>query len=199
MSDDLAAASRSAYDADEPPPWDIGRPQRAVVELAERGAFRGPVLDVGCGTGENALLLAARGLEVVGIDPALTAIERARRAAADRGLEVDLRVGSGLELDLGRRFASVLDSGVFHGFDDDDRRRYVARLAAATAPGGVYTTIVFSDREPPGWGPRRITATELRAAFADGWTELSIEPSVYEVRIRSGRVDAWRARFRRDR
>ena len=49
------------------PPWDIGRPQRAFLRLAEDGAFRGRMLDVGCGTGEHALLAASMGLEATGV------------------------------------------------------------------------------------------------------------------------------------
>lgn len=68
------------------PPWDIGRPQPAIVRLAERGAINGAVLDVGCGTGENALYLAGLGLEVTGVDAAPTAIASAREKAAARGI-----------------------------------------------------------------------------------------------------------------
>jgi len=69
------------------PPWDIGRPQREVLELADAGTFRSPVLDAGCGTGENALALAARGLEVVGLDASPRAIGKAMDKARERHLE----------------------------------------------------------------------------------------------------------------
>src|SRR5690349_12841758 len=70
---------------DGPAPWDIGRPQPAFVRLAAEGAFAGAVLDAGCGTGENALHVAARGLPVLGVDIAETAIAMAREKAAARG------------------------------------------------------------------------------------------------------------------
>src|ERR1700687_4973493 len=68
------------------PPWDIGRPQPAFLALAEAGAIRGRVLDVGCGTGEHALMAAGLGLESVGIDSAATAIAIAERKGRERGL-----------------------------------------------------------------------------------------------------------------
>ena len=66
------------------PPWDIGRPQPAFVSLARAGAIRGRVLDVGCGTGEHALMAAEVGLDATGVDMARAAIEAAKRKAQDR-------------------------------------------------------------------------------------------------------------------
>src|SRR5919206_1613508 len=80
-------------------PWDIGRPQPAFQRLVESGGVEGPALDSGCGTGEHTLLLAAHGIEAVGIDIAPTAIERARAKARVRGLSVRFVVGSVLELE----------------------------------------------------------------------------------------------------
>jgi 2-polyprenyl-3-methyl-5-hydroxy-6-metoxy-1,4-benzoquinol methylase len=74
------------------PPWDIGRPQASLVRLAEAGEIAGSVLDVGCGTGENALYLATRGHEVLGVDAAPVAIERATTKARDRGIEAEFIV-----------------------------------------------------------------------------------------------------------
>ena len=78
------------------PPWDIGRPQPAFVRLADSGEIAEPVLDCGCGTGEHALMIAERGMEVVGVDFAPAAIEVARSKAAERGLNVDFRVTNAL-------------------------------------------------------------------------------------------------------
>src|SRR5882672_4909811 len=70
-------------------PWDIGQPQPAVVRLASEGRFAGPVLDAGCGTGENALHVAALGLSVLGVDVAETALAMARQKAGKRGIEIE--------------------------------------------------------------------------------------------------------------
>ena len=80
---------------DGPAPWDIGRPQPAIVRLASAGGFVGAVLDAGCGTGENALHVASLGLPVLGIDLAETALAIAREKAHDRGIEVEFAAAEG--------------------------------------------------------------------------------------------------------
>jgi SAM-dependent methyltransferase len=181
-------------------PWDIGRPQPAFTQLADEGRLAGRLLDAGCGTGENALLAASRGADVTGIDIAPAAIARARAKASERGLAVRFEVADALDLGrLGLTADTVIDSGVFHVFGDDDRARYVASLAAALRPGGACYLMCFSDRQPGTWGPRRVRADELRAAFSDGWTVESITASTFEINPVDGatRVQAWLAVLRR--
>src|SRR5215470_7055505 len=74
------------YQSDQRPPWDLDGPTPFVVDLESHGQFRGQILDAGCGTGENALYLASRGHQVVGIDAAPTAIARATHKARERDL-----------------------------------------------------------------------------------------------------------------
>src|SRR5262249_32614317 len=136
-------------------PWDVGRPQKALVDVADH--VRGTVLDAGCGTGENALFFAARGHEVTGIDFLDEPIERARRKAAERGVVATFLVKDALTLkDWTERFDSVIDSGLFHVFSDDARRQYVEGLAAVLKPGGRLFLLCFSDAEPGTQGPRRV-------------------------------------------
>src|SRR5262245_47609391 len=93
---------------DGPAPWDIGRPQPAIVRVASQGGFAGAVLDAGCGTGENALHIALLGLSVLGVDVAETALALARKSAAKPRLEVEFAVADVFHLDrLGRTFESV--------------------------------------------------------------------------------------------
>jgi cyclopropane fatty-acyl-phospholipid synthase-like methyltransferase len=162
-------------------PWDIGRPQKAVTDLA--GQVAGRVLDAGCGTGENALFFAERGHEVTGIDFLEEPILRARRKGAERGLKATFLVKDALTLrDWDERFDSVLDSGLFHVFSDADRARYVEGLAHVLTPGGRLFLLCFSDAEPGTQGPRRVSRQELHDAFARGWTVESVAPSRFEVR-----------------
>src|SRR5439155_15242921 len=79
-------------------PWDIGRPQPAIVRISEWGGLVEPVLDSGCGSGEHALLAASMGLEVRGVDVSQAAIEHARAKARARGLSVEFIVGDVLGL-----------------------------------------------------------------------------------------------------
>ena len=162
-------------------PWDIGRPQRAFLDVADR--ITGSVLDAGCGTGENALFFAARGQKVTGIDFLDEPIKRAKQKAADRGVTATFLVMDALALKhLPEVFDTVIDSGLFHVFSDEDRRRYVDGLATVLKPGGRLFLLCFSDEEPGTQGPRRVSKRELHDAFANGWAIESIEPSRYEVR-----------------
>ena len=191
-----------AYDGT--PPWDIGRPQPVFQSLADAGALRGRVLDAGCGTGEHTLLAAALGLDATGVDSSPRAIARARDKAAARRLSARFLVADALALDrLGERFDTVLDSGLFHVFDDADRARYVAALRAVLPPGGRLFVLCFSERQPGTFGPRRVTRGEIEASFADGWRVDSIEPAQFAVTERfapmfgADAAEAWLARIAR--
>lgn len=189
-----------SYTGETPAPWDIGRPQPAFVRLADQGRLSGRVLDCGCGTGENALLAASRGADVTGIDVAPTAIARARTKAADRGLAARFEVANALDMGpLGVDVDTVIDSGVFHVFDDEDRATYVASLAAVLRLGGSCYLMCFSDKQPGDWGPRRVRADEIRSAFRDGWTVESIAADAFDINPIGGttQAQAWLAILRR--
>lgn len=183
-------------------PWDIGKPQKAFILAADRVAS--PVLDAGCGTGDVAMFFAARGLQVTAIDFVEEAIRRARVKAAERGLKIEFQTKDALKLDeWGERFASVIDSGLFHIFSDDDRRRYVRGLTHITQAGGRLFLLCFSDEEPGTQGPRRVSRQELHGAFAAGWEIESIEAVRLEVipefapMVSEGGPKAWFAIIRR--
>jgi cyclopropane fatty-acyl-phospholipid synthase-like methyltransferase len=163
-------------------PWDIPGAQPPFVGLEDAGAIRGSVLDVGCGTGENALYLASRRHEVWGIDFVPQAIERARQKVKQRGLSVHFQVGDALQLDqLGRTFDTVIDCGLFHTFSDEERPAFVSGLATVVRPGGCVHILCFSDQEPPGQGPRRVTQQEIRDAFRDGWNVVEIRDARFQT------------------
>jgi SAM-dependent methyltransferase len=184
---------------DGPAPWDIGEPQPAIVRLASAGGFAGAVLDAGCGTGENALHVASLGSSVVGVDVAETALAIARAKADERGIEVEFAAADALRLDrLGRSFETVLDCGLFHTFDGDERPAYVASLASVTERGGTLYVLCFSD-DGPDTGPHPISEQELRAAFAPstGWSLAAIEPDRVQTRYHDDGAPAWLARVER--
>jgi SAM-dependent methyltransferase len=181
------------------PTWETGRPQVAVVELEAAGEIVGSVLDAGCGTGDNALFLASRGHEVMGVDLARAAIDRARAKAVDRGLAVGFEVRDALRLgELGRAFDTAIDVGLFHSLADEERPVYAAGLRSALAPGGRCFLLCWSERNEWGFGPRRITRAEIRGSFEAGWTVDSIEASRLESKLEQGEIHAWLARLRRD-
>jgi SAM-dependent methyltransferase len=173
----------NAYSGDAPP-WDIGKPQAVFVAVA--GRIAGSLLDVGCGTGENALFFASRGCAVTGVDFLEAPIAVAKRKAEERGLAATFLVKDALRLnELKDRFDNAIDSGLFHVFSDEDRPRYVEALKAVLKPGGRFFLACFSDRTPGTNGPRRVTMKELRDAFATGWEIESIDAKEFEVRPES--------------
>jgi SAM-dependent methyltransferase len=178
--------------SEKPPAWDIGRPQPAFDRLAKAGDLVGKVLDPGCGTGELALLAASFGHEVVGLDLSAKAVELAKTKATERGVEARFLIADALRLvDLGEQFDTVLDCGLFHVLDDDERERYLGSLAAAIRPGGRYHMLCFSEHQPGYWGPRRVTQDEIRAAFSEGWEVESIEPTVIDLTWDPVEANAW--------
>ncbi len=188
----------ASYASEIPPAWDIGRPQPAFDRLSKAGGLVGSVLDAGCGTGEHALLAASLGHEALGVDLSAKAIDSAVTKAAERGVEARFLVADALRLvDLGERFETVLDCGLFHVLDDDERKRYVESLAAVVPPGGRYHMLCFSDGQPGDWGPRRVTQDEVRTAFSEGWEVESIEPSVIDLTWDPAGALAWQVAARR--
>ena len=184
---------------DGPAPWDIGQPQPAVVRLASLGGFAGAVLDAGCGSGENALHVAALGLSVLGVDVAETALAIAREKAGHRGIEVAFAAADVFQLGrLGRMFETVLDCGLFHTFDGDERTGYVASLASVTEHGGTLYVLCFSDAGPD-TGPHPIRREELRAAFnpGKGWNVAALEPDRIQTRFHDDGAPAWFATIKR--
>lgn len=200
-----AIPNRSTFEAaySGAAPWDIGRPQKQFIGAADE--IQGSVLDAGCGTGDIALFLASRGCTVTGIDYLEEPIRRAKLKAADRGVAATFLLQDATRLtEWNEQFDNAVDSGLFHVFADDDRKKYVAGLARVVKPGGHVFLMCFSTEEPGTQGPRRISEHNLRDAFAQGWQIESIEPARFEVRpdlkelnFSEGGPKAWFARIRR--
>lgn len=122
------------------------------------------------------------------MDGSPAAIEWARRKAADRGLDIDLRVGDATELDrIGVTFDTVVDSGLFHCLPPGVQERYVAALRQICAPDAGVAVLCFA--EVPGArtpDDKRLTETRLRELFADAWRIESLEPAHLYGLIRDG-------------
>jgi SAM-dependent methyltransferase len=197
------------------PPWDIGRAQPVMVELEAAGRIGHRVIDVGCGTGDNALFLGARGHEVVGVDAAPTAIRKAREKAAavaksgaTAGSAVSVAaptfvLGDVLVLphvpDLGAPFDSAIDSGLFHTFGDQERPVFARSLFAVLRPDATYHMLCFSEHQPGAFGPRRVTQREIRETFNKdaGWRVDSIVAAQFEALLPGGHMQAWLASITR--
>ena len=164
--------------------------QPSLGELLDAHPPRGPVLDLGCGTGDVALALAERRLEVLGIDIVEAAINGARvkaeAAAPDVRTRLAFQVADALYPSrLERRFGSVVDSGFFHLFGAEARDRLVDEVAAVLDPGGRYYLLAFAiDFDLPNT-PLRVTETELRERFAPhrGWGVVDIREAQFLSRM----------------
>lgn len=176
------------------PPWDIGHPQPAFRALADAGYLKGCVLDVGCGTGEHALMAAAVGLEATGVDLAARALRSAQRKAESRKLTARfLQMDARRLTELGSSFDTVIDCGLFHIFDDTDRGAYAESLRSVLNPGGRCFVLCFSDLQSnDNWQHvHRVTQDEIRRTFVDGWRVDSIEPSTIEISVPPFSIRAW--------
>lgn len=172
------------------PPWDIGGPQPAMSELIERYPPAGPILDVGCGSGDLAIFMAQLGHQVIGIDFVETAIHRARQKASSLPPEtasyLDFQVANALKPSLlQRQFGSVVDSGFYHLFDPDECGQFVDELAQVLLPGGRYYLHAFAIEFSIPNLPRQVSAEEIQARFTvdRGWKILEVQAVEFLSRV----------------
>ena len=175
----------------ESPPWEIQRPQTCVQNAFRGGDIEGPVLDLGCGTGHNTVWMAEQGLVATGIDVSAVAIQRARALASQAQANVTFDVADARSYVSKEKFQTIVDSAVFHIFDDEDQSRYLHAAKNALVAGGRLVGFGFSDEEPGDWGPRRLSKSQLELCFADGWDLVSLDKVAYEI-VRDEPVKAWR-------
>lgn len=153
------------------------------MRLAEAGEISGRVLDAGCGTGTLACYLAGRGHSVVGIDASSRAIEIAREKVRERDLDVTVRVADALALDPGLGpFDTVVDSGLFHAFETDDRATYAESLAGVLEPGGRAFVLSFGADAPDDWGPNPVVPGDIVTAFDGGWHVRGMRAEPFQTR-----------------
>ncbi|MHA2104763.1 MAG: class I SAM-dependent methyltransferase [Candidatus Hodarchaeales archaeon] len=174
------------------PPWDIDRPQSAFIKLSKEYGDFGHILDIGCGTGENSLIFAKLGYSVTGIDSSPKAIELASKKLNKNGLKLKFQVRNALNLaNLVEKFDTIIDSGLFHIFSDIDRKIYIENLYQVLKSGGSLFILCFSDRETPGYGPRRVSKEEIKTSFEVGWDIENIEETKFETNFLNGSSIAW--------
>ena len=177
-------------------PWAISQPQPAIQKLAESEKIIGDVLDLGCGLGENALMLTRRGHMVWGIDIAPSAISFARERAKENKQEITFVVGNALDMAvLGESFHTVLDSGLFHFLSDLDRLLYLAGLRNVMVSQSHLFLLCCTD--DVAWGPRSVKRSDLRSLFTapQGFKVETIEESHFQVK--DGPINACLAEIRR--
>jgi SAM-dependent methyltransferase len=160
-------------------PWDTGEPEPLLVEFVSSDRIRPTrTLEIGAGTGTNAIWLAERGFDVVGIDVASLAIERANAKLEGRCLDCCFATQDFLRASSPEApFRFVFDRGCFHVFDEpEERARFAAQVAEALVPGGLWLSLIGSTEGPTReMGPPRRSAREVA---------LAIEPALEIVELR---------------
>ena len=177
------------------PPWDTGQPQPAIVEIIRNCTIMPRrILDVGCGTGSNAIFFAKNGFSVEGIDTSLRALRLAQKNATEKNIKVHFRVGNALELQLQfdrGEFDAVIDSGLFHTFTDTERVLYVKQVARVLRTGGAYIMLCFSEKERSKGGPRRVTKNEIKQTLMTQFRIHYIRETRFSTRIHKNGAHAY--------
>ena len=166
------------------PPWETGQPSAELARvIAEEKIRPGRVIELGCGSGINAVWLAQQGFDVTGVDFNRLAIDKARERAAAAGVTVRFLLGDVLDWKEDcEPFPFFFDRGCYHSVRDVDVRAYVTTLKRVTAPGSIGLILAGNALEPhaPGQGPPQVSAEELHA---------ELEPAFKIVRLREFRFD----------
>jgi SAM-dependent methyltransferase len=165
-------------------PWDADEPDVHLVELVRAGIVDpGRALEIGSGTGTNALWLAGQGFDVLGIDVSERAVEMATAKARSHGRRVTFAMHDVLEDTLAGPFDFVFDRGCFHVFDEPEQRaRFAQRVADLLRPEGVWLSLVGSTEGPAReHGPPRRSARDIVDA---------VEPFLEVVSLRATEFDA---------
>lgn len=160
-------------------PWDTGTPEPLLLNFVTSGGVTpGRTLEIGAGTGTNAIWLAERGFDVLGVDVSSLAVERAKAKMDGRDLRCRFATLDFLAAPVPNRFHFVFDRGCFHVFDEAvERARFAEQVAAALAPGGLWLSLIGStEGSPREVGPPRRSAQEVA---------LAIEPALEIVELRS--------------
>jgi ubiquinone/menaquinone biosynthesis C-methylase UbiE len=177
------------------PPWDVGHPQPAFQALIKSGEIKpGRALDIGCGRGENAIMLAMSGFEVTGIDLIEEAISDAKAKAIERHVKVSFVAGDVLQMDrlfMEGEFDIVIDSGLFHVMTDEERPIFVRQVHRVLKAGGKYFMLCFSDKEPQGYGPRRVSKSEIERTFTPLFNIIYIKDAAFDSRLGPGSRKAY--------
>jgi len=169
-------------------PWDSGRPSAELVRVLDAGLLPGKtILEIGCGTGTNAIELARRGYQVTAVDLVDLAVRRAKDKAQRAGVDIDFRVGDMTRMDLGGPFDVVFDRGVYHGIRARNLSGFLKMLKRVTRPGSRWLTLAGNAKEPMADGPPVVSEDEFRS---------ELEPLFKILEVREFRFTLDREDFR---
>ena len=156
-------------------PWDTGAPNPELLRVVESGGLPGPtLLELGCGTGTNAVELARRGYKVTAVDQVALAVERGREKARQAGVHVDFHVEDVTRFASPRPFDAVFDLGLYHGVRRSDLAGLLRTLDRVTRPGTRWLSIAGNAREPHEEGPPVVGEPEFRSELGSRFTFVDV-------------------------
>jgi SAM-dependent methyltransferase len=181
------------------PPWETGEPTDELVRLVEEKVLKPcTVLELGCGTGANAIYLAKRGFEVTAVDMSPTAIERARTRCEQSGalLRIVLDDVFSFVKNSGS-FDLVFDCGFYHFIRQIDLSQFLDLLWRVTYPGSLYLTLSGAAGETAPDGPPQVSEEQMRRELGRLFECVVVRPFRFASLVRSEGFLAWSCLMRR--
>ncbi len=173
-------------------PWDSGMPSAELVRVLDAGLLPGKtVLEIGCGTGTNAIAFARRGYRVTAVDYVELAVRRARERARKAGIEIDFRVGDATRMDLGGPYDVVFDRGVYHGIRTGNLQGFLKMLERVTRKGTRWSCLAGNAKEPMVNGPPVVSEAEFRAELGPLFKILEVREFRFTLDREDFRPLAW--------
>jgi SAM-dependent methyltransferase len=181
------------------PPWETGIPAGELVRVIEEGLVpRGTALELGCGTGADAVYLAQKGFEVTAVESSPTALDRARTRAELAGAWIRF------VLDDAFRFARicgpfdlVYDAGFYHFIRRHELDRFLDLLWRVTCPGSYYFTLAGATGEEAEGGPPQVSETQIRLELGRLFEFIHLRPFRFESPQRPEGYLGWSCLMRR--
>lgn len=183
------------------PPWDTGQPAAELVRAVDKGLIQpGPTLEMGCGTGADAVFLAQRGFEVTAIDSSPIALERARLRAESADAAVHFVLADVFDFTSTTRrgqFDLVYDAGFYHFIRQVHLDQFLDMFWRITRPGSHYLTLVGSREEPCEGGPPQVSEEEIRSELGRMLEFVHLRRFQFESRERPEGYQGWSCLLRR--
>ena len=155
-------------------PWDVGKPEPYLVEFLEKENIKPcDAIDLGCGTGNEAIFLAKKGFNVTGVDISQAAIKEAEKKSKDARLNVKFIVSDIAKLKLKKKVDFAFDRACFHFIDPVDRSKYIQLVAKCLNPGAIFLLIISSEHETAK-GPYQFAKEDIKNLFSKYFEILSI-------------------------
>jgi SAM-dependent methyltransferase len=165
-------------------PWDTGHPSTELARVvADTPIHRGRAIELGCGTGTNAVWLAQQGFEVTALDGSTLAIERATQRAGAAGVVVRFLVADVLapSADVAGPFDFFFDRGCYHAVRRENVQAYLQTLRLVTRPGALGLVLAGNAREPHDPGPPVVTEAEIRAELGSVFEIVTLREFFFDV------------------